>query len=128
MILSTSSTNTISDIHSVLRGNGRIIPRRVVNRFLPQLLEVAISATTDVPFATSLSKISQRRSVKSGHFHVACTRVFEITHSRLGVKKGEGVGGGESVTHPNQYAARSMELEKANGENNADDRMVVDKI
>lgn len=50
--------------------------------------------------------------VKTGHYHVACTRVFEITHTALGVKKGEGVGVGESVTHPNQYAARSMELEK----------------
>ncbi|KAI8998534.1 DNA primase large subunit [Trametes punicea] len=51
-------------------------------------------------------------TVKAGHYHVACTRVFEITHARQGVKKGEGVGGGESVTHPNQYAARSRELEK----------------
>lgn len=50
--------------------------------------------------------------VKTGHFHVACTRVFEITHSKSGIKKGEGVGEGESVTHPNQYAARSRELEK----------------
>ncbi|KAI0636857.1 DNA primase large subunit [Trametes polyzona] len=51
-------------------------------------------------------------TVKAGHYHVACTRVFEITHARQGVKKGEGVGDGESVTHPNQYAARSRELEK----------------
>lgn len=51
-------------------------------------------------------------NVKSGHYHVACTRVFEITHAAQGVRKGEGVGGGESVTHPNQYAARSRELEK----------------
>jgi len=36
-----------------------------------------------------------------------------MTHSSSGVKKGEGVGGGESVTHPNQYAAKSMELLKA---------------
>ena len=50
------------------------------------------------------------RTVKEGHYHVACTRVFEITH---GMKKGDGIGEGESVTHPNQYAARSMELEKA---------------
>ncbi|EJF65965.1 DNA primase, large subunit [Dichomitus squalens LYAD-421 SS1] len=50
--------------------------------------------------------------VKQKHYHVACTRVFEITHAHQGVKKGEGVGGGESVTHPNQYAARSRELEK----------------
>ena len=52
-------------------------------------------------------------TVKAGHYHVACTRVFEITHAAVGVKKGEGVGNGESVTHPNQYAARSRELEKA---------------
>jgi DNA primase large subunit len=51
--------------------------------------------------------------VKAGHYHVACTRVFEMTHS---IKKGEGVGGGESITHPNQYAARSMELQKAQQE------------
>ena len=50
--------------------------------------------------------------VKEGHYHVACTRVFEITHAARGIKKGEGVGGGESVTHPNQYAARSRELTK----------------
>ncbi|KAE9399311.1 hypothetical protein BT96DRAFT_965698 [Gymnopus androsaceus JB14] len=49
--------------------------------------------------------------VKKKAYHVACTRVFEITHSRH-VKKGEGLGDGESVTHPNQYAARSIELEK----------------
>ena len=52
-------------------------------------------------------------TVKAGHYHVACTRVFEITHNARGVKKGDGVGGGESVTHPNQYAARSRELERA---------------
>ncbi|KAK2466981.1 hypothetical protein APHAL10511_001239 [Amanita phalloides] len=45
--------------------------------------------------------------VKGGHYHAACTRVFEITH---GVRRGEGIGEGESVTHPNQYAARSREL------------------
>lgn len=68
-------------------------------------------------------------TVKAGHFHVACTRVFEITHSSFGVKKGEGVGSGnvsESVTHPNQYAARSMELSKAQeAAVNTGDAMVV---
>jgi DNA primase large subunit len=49
--------------------------------------------------------------VKGKHFHVACTRVYEITHAARGVKKGEGLAG-ESVTHPNQYAAKSRELEK----------------
>jgi len=51
-------------------------------------------------------------TVKAKHYHVACTRVFELTHASHGVNKGEGVGRGESVTHPNQYAARSMELRK----------------
>jgi DNA primase large subunit len=53
------------------------------------------------------------RTVKEGHYHVACTRVFEITHASAGVKKGDGIGEGESVTHPNQYAAKSIEIEKA---------------
>ncbi|PVG00189.1 DNA primase, large subunit [Serendipita vermifera] len=52
-------------------------------------------------------------SVKSEHYHVACTRVYELTH---GLKRGEGIGGGESVTHPNGYAQRSRELEKARTE------------
>jgi DNA primase large subunit len=51
-------------------------------------------------------------TVKNHHYHVACTRVFEITHERKGVKKNDGLGGGESVTHPNQYTAKSRELEK----------------
>lgn len=48
-------------------------------------------------------------SVKASHYHVACTRVFEVTR---GVKKGEGLGNGESVSHPNKWADRSRELEK----------------
>ena len=59
-------------------------------------------------------------TVKAGHYHVACTRVFEITHAHQGVKKGEGVGGGESVTHPNQYAARSRELDKKKEDGDGD--------
>jgi len=51
-------------------------------------------------------------TVRTGHYHVACTRVFELTHASCGITKGEGIGEGESVTHPNQYAARSMELWK----------------
>ena len=68
--------------------------------------------------------------VKTGHYHVACTRVFEITNASYGVRKGEGIGGGESVTHPNQYASRSRELEKAKIEgahaSSVDDSMVVE--
>jgi DNA primase large subunit len=48
-------------------------------------------------------------SVKANHYHVACTRLFEVTH---GIKKGEGLGAGESVSHPNKFADRSRELEK----------------
>lgn len=69
-------------------------------------------------------------SVKTQHFHVACTRVFELTH---GVKKGEGLGGGESVNHPNAYAQKSREMEKAKSEavasavrSGGDDAMNID--
>ena len=49
-------------------------------------------------------------SVKNSHYHVACTRVFEVTH---GLKKGQGLGSdGETVVHPNKYVDRSRELEK----------------
>jgi DNA primase large subunit len=39
------------------------------------------------------------KAVNGLHYHVACTRVFEITH---GLAKGEGIGGGDSVDHPNR--------------------------
>lgn len=57
-------------------------------------------------------------ATKSQHYHVACTRVFEITHAqKYDVKKGDGLGNGESVSHPNRYFERSRELERiANGE------------
>lgn len=70
-----------------------------------------LSSYPDTLTAADLPEIMH--TVKGGHHHVACTRVFEITHAGFGVKKGEGIGGGESVTHPNQYVARSKELEKA---------------
>jgi len=78
--------------------------------FSPDNLETALVTmyggqglrTSDVPEIMN--------TVKAGHYHVACTRVFEITHNALGVKKGDGIGGGESVTHPNQYASKSREL------------------
>lgn len=53
--------------------------------------------------------------VSKTHYHVACTRVFECTHSS-GVKKGEGLGGGENVDHPNKWFDRSWELEQAGKE------------
>jgi DNA primase large subunit len=56
-------------------------------------------------------------SVKNGHYHVACTRVFEATHGLkkgdgLGSSGGAGAGAGESVTHPNKYVDVSREIER----------------
>lgn len=46
-------------------------------------------------------------NTKNGHYHIACTRVFELQHAKLPgggeVPKGEGIGGGDSVDHPNRY-------------------------
>lgn len=70
-----------------------------------------LSGYPDTLTASDLPEIMH--TVKAGHPHVACTRVFEITHNSFGVKKGEGVGAGECVTHPNQYVAKSRELEQA---------------
>lgn len=55
-------------------------------------------------------------TVRADAFHVACTRVFEITHATQNVAKGNGVGSGETVTHPNQYSAASRALERASGD------------
>ncbi|EDR14803.1 uncharacterized protein LACBIDRAFT_244165 [Laccaria bicolor S238N-H82] len=82
-------------------------------------LQSALLSTYSQSGLTSADLPEIMAQVKAGHFHVACTRVFEITHSFRGVKKGEGIGGGESVTHPNQYAARSMELDKPQVEGDA---------
>ncbi|KAJ7470699.1 eukaryotic and archaeal DNA primase, large subunit-domain-containing protein [Mycena latifolia] len=84
--------------------------------FSQENLQSALLSTYGPLGLTSTDLYEIMNTVKGGHFHVACTRVFEITHSSRGVKKGEGIGGGESVTHPNQYAAKSMELLKAQEE------------
>ncbi|KAH9050705.1 DNA primase large subunit [Lactarius hengduanensis] len=55
-------------------------------------------------------------TVKAEAFHVACTRVFEITHTTQNVAKGDGIGSGETATHPNQYVAASRALERASGD------------
>ncbi|THH01245.1 hypothetical protein EW026_g1417 [Hermanssonia centrifuga] len=81
--------------------------------FAPDNLQTALLSTYSSQGLTSSDLPEIMHTVKAGHYHVACTRVFEITHLAQGVKKGDGAGGGESVTHPNQYAARSRELEKA---------------
>lgn len=48
---------------------------------------------------------------KATKYHVACTRVFEITHP-ASVKRGEGLGKGELVQHPNAYYSASLRYEK----------------
>ena len=81
-------------------------------------------------------------AVKGGHYHVACTRVYEITHRDQGVRKGDGsvtrtahiiahaylqccfsVGSGESVSHPNLYYERSLALTRPSKEK---EEMLVD--
>ncbi|GAA5985883.1 hypothetical protein JCM10908_006318 [Rhodotorula pacifica] len=56
-------------------------------------------------------------ATKQGHYHVACTRVFELQHAKLpggsSVPKGEGLGGGDSVDHPNRYFDASRKAIKA---------------
>jgi DNA primase large subunit len=52
------------------------------------------------------------QTVRAEAYHVACTRVFEITHATKNVRKGDGIGSGETVTHPNQYASTSRALER----------------
>ncbi|KDQ15373.1 hypothetical protein BOTBODRAFT_31695 [Botryobasidium botryosum FD-172 SS1] len=87
------------------------------------------SSLTSVYRITAQADLMEiQRAVKDGFYHVACTRVFEITHAERGVKKGEGLGAGESVAHPNKYVARSRELEKAAGmPSGAGDAMMVDE-
>ncbi|KAI0934152.1 hypothetical protein AcV5_006091 [Taiwanofungus camphoratus] len=80
--------------------------------FSPDNLQTALLSMYSGQGLTAADLPEITNTVKAGHYHVACTRVFESTHASQGVKKGEGVGGGESVTHPNQYAAKSRELEK----------------
>ncbi|KAJ7285907.1 eukaryotic and archaeal DNA primase, large subunit-domain-containing protein [Mycena rebaudengoi] len=84
--------------------------------FSPENLQSALLSTYAPLGLTSTDLYEVMNTVKGEHFHVACTRVFEITHASSGVKKGDGVGNGESITHPNQYAAKSMELSKAREE------------
>ena len=76
--------------------------------YSPENLHTALLAAYSLRGLSTTDLPEIMATVKAGHYHVACTRVFEMTH---GVKKGDGVGGGESVTHPNQYATRSMELD-----------------
>lgn len=74
--------------------------------FAPQNLSLALQSYMGIS-GSDMKDIMT--SVEGQHYHIACTRVFELTH---GLRKGEGLGGGECVSHPNEYAKRSRELEK----------------
>ncbi|KAI5476874.1 hypothetical protein MNV49_007110 [Pseudohyphozyma bogoriensis] len=64
---------------------------------------------------------------KAGHYHLACTRLFEVQHARFGVQKGEGVGGGDSVDHPNRYVEASRKvMQKVKEEEEGKTKMEVD--
>lgn len=84
--------------------------------FSPENLQAGLLAAYSSQGLATTDLHEVMRTVKEGHYHVACTRVFEITHASRGVKKGEGIGGGDSIIHPNQYAIRSIELEKSRRE------------
>ena len=92
--------------------------------YSPENLQTALLSAYSSKGLTSADLPEIMATVKAGHFHVACTRVFEMTHGNFGVQKGEGVGGGESITHPNQYAAKSMELYK--GKEESGDVMMIE--
>ncbi|KAG6850627.1 hypothetical protein H0H93_010819 [Arthromyces matolae] len=92
--------------------------------YSPENLQSALLSTYSSRGLTSTDLPEIMATVKTGHCHVACTRVFEITHSSFGVRKGDGTGAGESVTHPNQYAAKSMELYNAQKESS--EAMLID--
>ncbi|KAH9808200.1 eukaryotic and archaeal DNA primase, large subunit-domain-containing protein [Melampsora americana] len=47
---------------------------------------------------------------KSSLYHLSCTCVFEFSHKKFGIKKGQGLGQGESVSHPNRYFEVSHKL------------------
>ncbi|CAO1638125.1 unnamed protein product [Parajaminaea phylloscopi] len=73
-----------------------------------------LSAALSANYRLSAQQNSEILStVKAGHYHVACTRLFEITH---GAAKGKGLDGrGESVAHPNRYFERSWKMEQEEG-------------
>ncbi|KAL9939023.1 hypothetical protein V8E36_001836 [Tilletia maclaganii] len=94
--------------------------------FSAQNLSAGLSSMYGIPAAEQAEILS---AVKQGHYHVGCTRLFELTHKKQGVKRGGGVDGrGESVSHPNRYFERSFALSREGGELLAEeDGMDVDQ-
>ncbi|KAL4400882.1 DNA primase subunit Pri2 [Malassezia pachydermatis] len=73
-------------------------------------LSAALSAHYGIPAAEQAEILA---AAQAGHYHVACTRVFELTHASQGVARGDGLGQGESVSHPNRYTEASWRLAQA---------------
>lgn len=80
--------------------------------FSPEVLSTFLTSAYPVISMGSPELKEVLDSVKKSHYHIACTRVFELTHS-ANVKKGEGLGNGNSVNHPNEYFNASLAFETA---------------
>jgi DNA primase large subunit len=80
--------------------------------FSPQNLSSALIKQYGLNFAEQAEIL---QSVKNGHYHVGCTRLFEITHQKQGIRKGDGLGQGENVSHPNRYFERSYAVAQGGG-------------
>lgn len=80
----------------------------------------SLSAALSLNYRLSSQQNSEiLANVKDNHYHVACTRLFEITH---GLARGKGLDGkGERVAHPNRYFERSWKLEQEVGGGGGDD-------
>ncbi|KAM0790747.1 hypothetical protein ACM66B_004599 [Microbotryomycetes sp. NB124-2] len=77
-------------------------------------LQASLQSTYKVSSADTKTILA---SVKQGHYHVACTKLFEIQHAQYGVRNGDGLGNGDSVDHPNKYFDHSRLVQKqAEGE------------
>ena len=59
--------------------------------YTPENLQSALLSSYGAQGLTSADLPEIMSLVKTSHFHVACTRVFEITHASCGIKKGDGV-------------------------------------
>src|SRR5713101_4677489 len=79
--------------------------------FSPNNLQTALLSMYSPQGLTEADLPEIMNMVRAQAYHVACTRVYEITHSTQNVRKGDGIGSGETVTHPNQYAGASRALE-----------------
>jgi DNA primase large subunit len=80
--------------------------------FSPDNLQTALLSMYSSQGLTEAHLPEIMNTVRAEAYHVACTRVYEITHATGNVRKGDGIGAGETVTHPNQYAAASRALER----------------